>query len=141
VTFFKRLQFIRKYYKINQTELGEVFGVSQTGYSKIERGGVARINPEKLTEFIHRHNINPLFLFGFTDSLSEIEIQKQDTTEIPPPDVNIVHDCVREHPDFLVLLDKICKLNEENFGLMITNIRLLLAGLDDREARRKALGE
>jgi transcriptional regulator with XRE-family HTH domain len=126
VEFIERLSVLRKRYRINQTDLGKIFDVGQTGFSKIERDGTETVkipDVQKLYEFLHKYEINPLFLFGFTDSLSDMKVTETTSKKVPPKDENEVHALLRDHPALRTILEKISKMAAEDI-VQLTDIIL-----------------
>jgi transcriptional regulator with XRE-family HTH domain len=140
VDFYKSLALVRYHLfeKMNQTDFGKMLGFKQSGYSSLERGRTASIDAAKLSEFIHKYKINPAFLFGFTESLSEMTLdEKKVEFQTPPPDINPVHDCIRRHPGLMELLKRLCDLEDEDVNSAVEIMTVYVA---ERERKKRPGG-
>ena len=64
--YFERLKMLRNELKLSQNDLGEILGISQTVYSRYERGALT-IPLEILLQLCEIYNVNSDFILGRTN--------------------------------------------------------------------------
>jgi transcriptional regulator with XRE-family HTH domain len=68
LSFFDRLQQIRKYRHLQQRDIADWFGISQNSYSKKERGLEGGLKPQQIHLFLEKTQIDARWLFSQMDT-------------------------------------------------------------------------
>jgi hypothetical protein len=98
---------------------------TRQAWYKLETGKTKSLSFEQLKKLFHEGKVDPLFLCEL---------------DMPPGNINPVHDCIRKHTGLLELLKRLCDLDDEDVSATIDLLRVFVSDREKKKPGGRAAG-